>query len=339
MPRSDRSKNRIRNGWAFILVCVVIVSLLLSGCSAPAPKVYRVGILLSNLAIFAPTADGFKAKMTELGYVEGKNIVYVTQKASTADQESAVKKFVADKVDLIFAFPTGGALAAKAATQGTNIPVLFANANIEGVDLVKSAREPGGNITGVRYPGPDLTVKRFEILHELAPQAKRMWVPYRNDAEIVKAQLEALRPVAAAAGVTLVEFPAADAAELQADLEARAKSTDVGIDAILMIAEPLTVTPDAFTAMAKFAAEHKLPVGGAIMSAGDYASLFGVSTDSAAVGRQAAPLADKILKGIPAGTIPVTSAESYFQLNYKAAQAQGVTVPDELLRQANQIIR
>ncbi len=339
MLSSNRSQNRIRNGWTFILVGVVVVSLLLSGCGAPAPKVYRVGILLSNLEIFAPTADGFKAKMTELGYVEGKNIVYETQKASTADQESAVKKFVANKVDLIFAFPTGGALAAKAAAQGTDIPVLFANANIEGVDLVKSVREPGGNITGVRYPGPDLTVKRFEIMHELAPQAKRMWVPYRKDADIVQAQLEALRPAAAAAGVTLVVFPASTAADLQADLDARAKSADIGIDAVLMIAEPLTVTPDAFTVIGKFAAEHKLPVGGALMSAGDYASLFGVATDSAAVGRQAALLADKILKGIPAGTIPVTSAESYFQLNYKAAQAQGVTVSEELLRQANQVIR
>ena len=137
----------------------------------------------------------------------------------------------------------------------------------------------------------------------------------------------------------MVVFPASTAADLQADLDARAKSTDIGIDAILMIAEPLTVTPDAFTAMAKFAAEHKLPMGGAIMSAGDYASLFGVSTDSAAVGRQAAPLADKILKGIPAGTIPVVSAESFLQINYKAAQQQGVTVSDGLLNQANQVIR
>ncbi len=339
MLHSDRSQNRIRSGWTIILVGVVIVSLLLSGCGAPAPKVYRVGILMSNLAVFAPTVDGFKAKMTELGYVEGKNVVYVTEQASTAEQQSAVKKLVADKVDLVFAYPTGGALAAKAATEGTNIPVLFANANIEGVDLVKSVREPGGNITGVRYPGPDLTVKRFEILHELAPQAKRMWIPYRKDADIVQAQLEALRPAAAAVGVTLVEFPAATAADLQADLDARAKSTDIGIDAILMIAEPLTVTPDAFAVMAKFAAAHKLPVGGAIMSANGFESLFGASTDSLAVGKQAAPLADKILRGIPAGTIPVASAETYFQLNYKAAQAQGITVPEGLLSQANEVIR
>jgi ABC-type uncharacterized transport system substrate-binding protein len=57
------------------------------------------------------------------------------------------------------------------------------------------------------------------------------------------------------------------------------------------------------------------------------------------VGKLAAQQVDKILKGIPVGTIPVLSAESYFLLNYKAAQAQGLTVPEGLLQQANQIIR
>ena len=338
MLRGNHSQSR--NRWATILVWVVVITLFLSGCGAPTPKVYRVGIMYS-LDLYATTADGFKAKMTELGYVEGKNIVYDVQntKSDAALQQSALKKFVADKVDLIFVFPTGGAAAAKAATQGTSIPVLFANANIEGIDLVKSVREPGGNITGVRFPGPDLTIKRFEILHELAPQAKRLWVPYRRDVAIAPIQLEALRPVAAAAGVALVESPLANAAELQADLDVRAKSADIGIDAILMIAEPLSSTPEGFSIIGKFAAEHKLPVGGTLISAGGYESLFGVSTDNIAVGKQAAPLADKILKGIPAGTIPVLSAESYFQLNYKAAQAQGITVPEGLLRQANEIIR
>jgi putative ABC transport system substrate-binding protein len=338
MHRSHHPQNRARKGWAFFVVAIVI-ALLLSGCGGSSPKVYHVGVL-SGLNFFANTADGFKAKMTELGYVEGQNIVYDVQKTNydPATEEQIVKKFVADKVDLIFAFPTDVALAAKKATQGTNIPVLFANANIEGIGLVDSVREPGGNVTGVRYPGPDLAIKRFEILRQVAPQAKRLWVPYKRGLDIAPPQLDVLRPAATAAGVTLVETPAADAAELQADLQARAKSSDMGIDAILMIAEPLVVTPDAFTVMAKFAAEHKLPIGGALMVVGDYRSLFGVSTDNVAVGRQAAPLADKILKGTPAGTIPVVSAENFLQINDKAAQALGLTIPDSLLRQAAEVV-
>ncbi len=340
MLGNNHSRTRTRTRWT-ILVWVVVVSLLLSGCgSAQKPKVYRVGVL-SGLDFVADITDGLKAKMTELGYIEGKNIVYDVQKTNfdMATYKSILKKFVADKVDVIFVFPTEASLEAKAATQGTNIPVVFSFALIEGMGLVNSVREPGGNITGVRYPGPDIAVKRFEIMRELAPQAKRMLIPYQKGYPIVVPQLEALRPAAAAAGVTLIELPADNAAELEAALQARAKSADIGLDAILFVAEPLAVTPDAFAVMGKFAYEHKVPIGGALMSAGSYGSVFGVNVENVAVGKLAAPLIDKIFKGIPAGTIPVVSAENYFQFNYKVAQELGLKVPEGLLGQANQVIR
>jgi len=334
----NNSQNRTRMGMT-LLVGVIVISLLLGGC-AQKPKVYRVGVL-SGLSFVADITDGLKAKMTELGYVEGKNIVYDVQKTDfdLAVYKSILQKFVADKVDVIVAFPTEASQEAKAATQGTNIPVVFVFAQTEGMGLINSIREPGGNITGVRYPGPDIAVKRFEVMRELVPQAKRMLLPYQKGYPIIASQLEILRPAAATAGVTLVEAPADNAAELETLLQARAKSADVGVDAILMLVDPLAVTPDAFAVMGKFASEHKLPIGGALMSAGGYDSIFGVNVQNVAVGKQAAPLLDKIFKGTPAGTIPVVSAENYFQFNYKAAQALGLKVSEGLLGQANEIIR
>ena len=334
----NNSQNRTRMGMT-LLVGVIVISLLLGGC-AQKPKVYRVGVL-SGLSFVADITDGLKAKMTELGYVEGKNIVYDVKKTDfdLAVYKSILQKFVADKVDVIVAFPTEASQEAKAATQGTNIPVVFVFAQTEGMGLINSIREPGGNITGVRYPGPDIAVKRFEVMRELVPQAKRMLLPYQKGYPIIASQLEILRPAAATAGVTLVEAPADNAAELETLLQARAKSADVGVDAILMLVDPLAVTPDAFAVMGKFASEHKLPIGGALMSAGGYESVFGVNVQNVAVGKQAAPLIDKIFKGTPAGTIPVVSAENYFQINYKAAQALGLKVPEGLLGQANEIIR
>ncbi|CAG0935261.1 hypothetical protein TFLX_04093 [Thermoflexales bacterium] len=55
--------------------------------------------------------------------------------------------------------------------------------------------------------------------------------------------------------------------------------------------------------------------------------------------KQIRGLVDKIFKGLRAGTIPVISAENYIQINYKAAQAQGLTAPEGLLRQAHEVIR
>lgn len=326
--------------WHLLLILVSMLSLLLSGCGAKKPKVYRVGVL-SGLGFVADITDGFKAGMAELGYVEGENITYDVQETEfdMAAYQRILNKFIADKVDLIVVFPTEASVEAKNATQGTDIPVLFTFALIEGMGLVDSVREPGGNITGVRYPGPDIAVKRFEILRAIVPDAKRVWLPYQRDYPIVASQLEVLYPVAEAAGVTLIEFPASNPAELEAELSARAQQEDVGMDAIMFLVEPLAVTPDDYLVIAKFAYEHKIPLGGAFMSAEGYDSIFGVNVKSYDTGLLAAPLADKIFKGTPAGTIPVVSAENFVQFHYTAAQRLGVTIPESLLSQADEVVR
>ena len=329
--------------YSFLIVWLMLVaaSLFLSGCNAgSSSKPYRVGIL-SGLDYFDSSVDGFKNKLTELGYVEGQDIVYDIQKVNVdlAAYQSILQQFIADKVDLIYVFPTEASLEAKAATQGTNIPVVFNFSFIEGTDLVESVQEPGGNITGVRFPATDIAVKRLEILLELAPGAKRIWIPYLQGYPSVSPQLEVLRPVVEELGLTLIEFPVATPGDLQTELDARAASDDLGIDAILLLAEPVAVTPDFFAFIGKFAYEHQVPVGGSPITAGDYSSIFGLIPDITPTGEQAALLADKIFKGTAAGTIPVVSPENYFSINYKAAQAQGVTVPEVLLQQANEVVR
>ena len=340
---------KISAGITPIIILVILAVMAIGAYFLVVPKIkqslkpaktYRVGVL-SGLSFVVDITDGFKNGMKELGYVEGKNISYDVQKTEF-DMEAykkALKKFVDEKVDLIFVFPTEASIEAKNATQGTNIPVVFCFAQVEGMNLIKSVREPGGNITGVRYPGPDLAVKRFEIMRELAPDAKRILVPYQKGYPIVVSQLDALKPVMKAAGVTLVEAPAGNAAELEKILAAEVKSGDIGFEAILAIAEPLFVTPDAFEVLGKFAYEYKIPIGGALMSAGGYDAIFGVNVNNIATGKQAAPLVDKILRGTSAGTIPVVSAESFLQINYKAAQKLGVKVSEGLLRRANEVIR
>lgn len=322
-----------------VVLAIVVIGVFFVLFPREEEKTYRVGIL-SGISFLEKTVDGFKGEMAELGYVEGENIVYDVQKTEfdMVAYKGVVEKFVADKVDLIFVFPTEASMEAKAAVQGTDIPVVFSIANIEGTGLVENVRRPGGNITGVRYPGPDIALKRFEIMRELMPEAKRIWIPFQRGYPIVDSQLGVLRPAAESAGITLIEGPADDAEELRSVLDVRAESDDIGIDAILFVAEPLAVNPDAFAVMAEFAYEHKIPLGGALMTAGEFGSVFGVHIIDIDAGRQAAPLADKVLKGTPAGTLPVTSAESHFQLNYKAAQEFGLTVPEILLNAADQII-
>jgi putative ABC transport system substrate-binding protein len=267
--------------------------------------------------------------------VEGENIVYDLQKVSAdeAEIQAVLDKFVADKVDLIFAVPTEPALLAKAATQGTNIPVLFALGTIEGNDLVKSVREPGDNITGVRFAGPDVYVKYLEMLRELAPDAKRVGLHVDPNYPATASTLEAMRAAAPSLGATLVEIPVTSSADLEADLQARDKWSDVGFDATILIPSSIFTSSDA---IGKFSAEHKLPfVAGRPRNEW---SVFTLIPDDIEAGEQAAPLADKILRGTPAGEIPVASPNTSLRINYKRAQELGLTVPEGFLKQAVEII-
>ena len=327
-----------------MLIWVVVVAMLLSGCgSTQQAKTYKVGVL-SGLSAFAPAVDGFKSKMAELGYVEGKNISYDVQSTEVDFDayKKITKKFVDDKVDMIYVFPTEASMEAKAATQGTDIPVVFTMSftDVKGVDLIDSVREPGGNITGVRFPSSDMASKRLEILLQMAPNAKKIFVPYLKDYPNVPGQLDVIRPQAGSLGIELVEYAATSPQDLKDKLDSLVTTDGVGIDAILMLAEPLGITPPFYAELGKFAYDHKLPIGGALMTTAEgYDSIFGLLPDAKAVGEQAALLADKVFKGTVAGTIPVTTAENSLVINYKAAQALGLTVPEGLLKQANEVIR
>lgn len=143
-------------------------------------------------------------------------------------------------------------------------------------------------------------------------------------------QLEVLHRAATAAGITLIDVPFADSAELQADLKERSISADLDLDAILTIYDPLALSSDIIAMLTEFSAKHKVI----------YAfNIFVLWIDNIQSGKLAAPLSDKILKGISAGTIPVVTPEDFLQINYKEAQEMGLTIPKSLMDQANKIIQ
>lgn len=316
------------------------IALLMSGCKPDDPKQYRIGVL--GITAFSKMADGFKTRMGELGYAEGVKVLYQTQFIDAdprVPEGEAVGKFVADGVDLIFAFPTEPATAAKSGTAGTDIPVIFGFAGLEGNDLVKSVRQPGGNVTGVRFTGPPSTAKRLEILLELAPRAKRIGVFYDPKYPNARPSLEQCRTTVASSGVRLVEIPTADVQALRAATAARTQMDDIGMDAILIMPDILSHTPDGFGAILKFANEHKLPIGGGQLYMAEMGAVFAYSPRDVEIGELCAVLADKVLRGVPAGTIPVVTPENHLWLNYKRAQELGLTVPSGMLSLAARIIR
>jgi len=337
MNQSKLLKSRLNKIFtAFLIIACVFTS----GCSEKKEKVYHVGIV-SGLDAFIKIANGFKAKMAELGYIEDRNIVYDLQglDSDPAGEKRVARKFVEDKVDLIFAFPTGSSFAVKAAAQQTNIPVVFAMAGIEGNNLVESVPKPGGNITGVRFPGPEMTVKRLDILHELVPQANRIYIIYDPNYPNAPTSIEQLRTASRDMGLVLVEDPINNLEELRAALQKRATSDDIGIDAIFMMPDVLTHSSEGFGEILKFANKHKVPVAGTMANTADLGAVFSYGPDTFELGMLAAVQADKIFKGTPAGTIMVVTPAMYLRLNYKVINELGLNVSKGLLHMAKKIIR
>ncbi len=323
-----------------IVAGLVLAVLVSAGCSPQTPKVYHIGII-SGSDGYAGSIDGFKARMAELGYAEGKNVIYDEHRLNNdrAGETRVARTFVADRVDLIYAINTEPALAAKAARGDLPIPILFSGGTIEGTGLVVSLREPGKDISGVRFAGRDVIVQRLELLLEIAPRVRRLWTVFDPDYPSIPAALDALRETAAARGITVVEVRAKTPEAVQADLQARAQLSDGDIDAMLMLPDVVTHVPATWEAIRRYAKEHRIPIAGSARYTVEQGALFGNADDAVKTGRLVAPMANKVLRGMPAGTLPVVTPDSDIWINYKVAQELGLTVPEGLLKQATGIIR
>src|SRR2546427_508572 len=123
-------------------------------------KVPRIGILL----IFSPehpetraSLDQFRQALSELGHVEGRNLVieYRSAEGKIERSPTLAAELVRLKVNLIVAGSTADALAAKQATA--TIPIVVVTMHDPVKDgLVASLARPGGNVTGSTFLGPEL---------------------------------------------------------------------------------------------------------------------------------------------------------------------------------------
>lgn len=121
----------------------------------------------------------FVNRLRELGWSDGKTIsierAYAEENLDRLPELAAM--LAAKKVDVIWAFGTLGAVAAARAT--TTIPIVFAGVGFSvELGLVDSLARPGRNVTGVAwFADESIYVKRFQLLRELAPDARRIALP------------------------------------------------------------------------------------------------------------------------------------------------------------------
>jgi putative ABC transport system substrate-binding protein len=301
--------------------------------AARAQQRFKIGLLDTGLG--AAFAVPFVRKLVELGYVDGKNVVI--ERRSAEGNPERLKDLAADlvrqQVDVIVTAGTPAGFAAKKATNTIPI-VLGANSDPVGVGLVASLARPGGNLTGNSLMAPDLSAKRLDILHTLAPKLSRFAILWDSSNPGMAERVRETKIAADQSNVLLHIVGPRNLDELDT---AFADLLSARPDALLVTAEAFT--RQHLARILDFANSNKIPsmfedssyvAAGGLMSYGpDYQDVF----------QKAAIFVDKILKGTKPADLPIEQPTKFeLVINLKTANALGLEIPPKLLALADRVI-
>lgn len=313
-----------------LLALAAALAYLLWPERAPAPRVIA---LVQLTAVDRATVAGFKAGLAAAGYREGRDVTYLeaTPAGEIGHLDAIIRTHLAKNPDLFLVSSTPATQRLKQLTQGRTIPIVFAPVNDPvSAGIVANLKHPGGQITGIRLPAGDDV--RLKWLSEIAPSARRVFVPYTPGDKSAETSLATAMAAAPSLGLTLLPRPILGEAGVRAALA----DPPAGVQAVFL---PRDSTMESHIRLfVEFADARRLPLCVPSLSQVEQGALMSYGFVHEDIGRQAARLADQILRGVQPGDLPVEMAESILSLNTTAARRIGLVLPEDVLRQAEKVI-
>ena len=309
----------------------------LAAGAQPNGKVYRIGFIQTAPRkeighLIKSLDDGLR----ELGYVEGRNVVFERRFADGKQERLAALavELVKLKVDIIV---TGSNPVIAAVRQATaTIPVVMAvSRDPVGSGFIASLARPGGNITGLANdPAPEIMGKNLELLKEVVPRASRvalLWNPVPAGAAIYK---NAVETAARNLGVTLQSVEIRAENEFESAFAAMIRER---VNGVVVTSDPIFL--GSRSQLVRLAGRHRLPTvyvqrefveaGGLMSYGGNLAYQF----------RRAAVYVDKILKGAKPADLPVEQPTQFdLVVNMRTAKDLGIKIPNSVLALATKVI-
>jgi putative ABC transport system substrate-binding protein len=304
-----------------------------AGFAQDGSKTISIGVVIDDPS-FSEHLDWLKTGMAEFGYVEDENIRYtfygLTERANRID-DIETERVLSDKPDIIFTVGNHSAAWAQKAIEGTDIPALFCMISSDpvGEGMVESLGRPKGNMTGIRVP--DVMPKALEWLVAAVPGIEKIALPYDPADEISILALNGLDRAALRLGIELIDLKVDSVEEAVAAIEALPED----VDAIFRVPSQ-TLDPGA-GGLSQAAINRKLPMGAANKQ--DETALVTFRPDIEETGRQAARIANKILRGVKPSDLPVETLEVTLIINLRIAEKIGIRIPNTVLVNADNIIR
>jgi putative ABC transport system substrate-binding protein len=286
-----------------------------------------------------------QGKMKQLqGQYNGQRIRLDWHDLDPDQAEAQAQEFVSERVDLIVAFEDKSIHAAQDATAdpANRIPVVFLHPSDPVRDgLVDSLSHPGGNLTGV-WGARDPVVKQLEIYRQILPSPKplRLLTLVDPTDTATPPLLGKAKDAASQLGIELDERQTAD----DSDLEAVFQSLPPGaVNGVFILSPSLRL--NFSKKILGLAATAKLPVQAhrhewVDPQLIDQGALFSLGVDVGPVGTAAARYVDSILKGAKPADSPAQEVPKVeFALSLKRAAELGITVPADVVTQADLVYR
>lgn len=336
-----KKKRLLALSGSLCLILILAALPFMTACPAPTPttpppappKMYKVCI---TQIVTHPDLDnhrrGFIDGMTELGFKEGVDIVYIirnpegdmTVAASIADYVVSIKP------DLIHAITTPSAQTVVAAAKGTTIPIVFGTVTDPvTAGLIPSWTEAAPYVTGVSDWADVPT--QIELIVEVVPTVKKLGIIYNaGEVNSVVQRDELVEEVAPKLGLTVVE----GAVATTADVYAAANSLVGRVDAIWIPTDNTAFS--AIDSIIKVCEEQKIPFFGSTTAMVESGACAGAGVDYYWIGEQCAIMAAKILRGeaTPAQITPMKCEMLVPAVNLAAAERMGVTIPQSVIDRA-----
>jgi putative tryptophan/tyrosine transport system substrate-binding protein len=308
---------------------------LATSCGAAAESgQWRIGYLSS---MYGPTeyAKSFVQGLSELGYIEGKNLTLEYRFAMAKNERLAelAADLVREKVDLIVTEGTPSTLAAMHAT--TTIPIVFGSMQdpIE-KGVVASLAHPGGNVTGNALIADHS--KPLELLKRAVPgvsQVMFIYDPATRPGAYGQAKLRELQNDARAVDIVVNTIALSEPEGIDRVFAALPTSTG----AILL--ENSGINLLARERLCTLATQRRLPSVGTLVEFAEAGCLISYGENLADNYRRAASYVDKIFKGSKPADLPVQQAVTFqLSINLRTAKELNLTVPELVLVGANKII-
>lgn len=319
-----------------MLLCGILTMSLFMGCGSNSESnnddVKNIGVLqlIQHSALDAAN-EGFVDALKEAGYEDGKNIKIEQQNAQgkidTAQQ--IANQFVSSKKDLIFAIATPSAQAAYNATK--DIPIVFTAVTDPVADsLVKSLDNSGNNLTGTSDMA-DIE-EQLELYTKVLPEMKTLGIIYTTSETNSVNQVKLLKELAPKFGLTIKEIGVANINEINQNLTSAIKDIDA------LYAPTDNNVAASYELVAQIALSNNVPVLGAEPAVVEVGGLICKGIDYYELGKMAGDKAVQILEGKKPSEIPSeTMPELAITVNTDAAEKLGVTIPDDVLKDANKV--